>query len=435
MGVSQRLLTCVDRGQMWVEMLTGSNVRVVDFANGATDTYDSSTLFEAELLCAIPKNISLVFLFQRGEHVLYTRSYGTTEALNKRANELLNLQYAPPGRKGETQLAICWLDHMYRFSGMRYGTKDKFYLLWASQISIYEGGDREVHKTGDMPVVVCTDGHFGLVAVYPLVHSADNHFIGKRRIRWVPPVDYPMFTCDTPLPPQPVVAQSGIAKLSTADAKERRERMLIPDHENNNLAGQTPEGSSSSVDVVAEDAVEEFFACALSETRVVGGIEERVAADVRDAEIARAMQMERGEEEEEDGMVDVPLEPLRPLIDVSDFDTSSGGEIVGPNDSPPGTVRFVHDPLSSPARRGRIPIGVLSRESHRTKNIGRIRLRTSASPRQQQQQQHHQSRRAISTSPVTQTSSDAEMLPMTEARPAPERPPNVSTLPLDKLSN
>ncbi len=427
MGVSQRLITSVDRGQMWVEMLTGTNVRVVDVACAASDTYDLMTQFEAELLCSIPKNISLVFLFQRSEAVLHTRSYGSLDALNKRVNEIIGLQHSTAWRQNESQLTVCWMDHMYRVHGLRYGTRDKVYLVWASQISIYRRGESEVQKTGDMPLIVCTDGHFGITAVYPLVPSEDNRFINRRRIKWVPPADYPMFTCDVPLPPPAVVAQTGIVKLSEAEAKERRERAKIPDHE------PLPEVVGESVTDPGEDAANEFFACALAPPPgqaavVVSGrgdgihVEERVRAAVGHAEISQSLLKET----------------QRNRSASADLSSDDGGDILGPgDDSPPTTVRFTQEPLSSPCRRGRIPIGVLARDSHRTKNMGRIRLRASNDP-------NNGNRRVVmatipspiiaklSTSPVTQSSSDTELPPMIDP---PEKPASISLLPLNKLAN
>lgn len=460
MGVSQRLLTSVERGQMWVEMLTGTNVRVVDVACASSDTYDLMTQFEAELLCSIPKNISLVFLFQRSETVIHTRSFGSLDALNKRINEILGLAHATAWRQNESQLTVCWMDHMYRIHGLRYGTRDKVYLVWANQISIYRRGETEVQKTGDMPIIVCTDGHFGITAVYPLVPSEDNHFISRKRIKWVPPANYPMFTCDVPLPPPSVVAQTAIVKLSEAEAKERRERAKIPDHEPSPVPVGLPmrSGGSDEEEMMmtdpGEDAANEFFACAMAAAATSGAgaqgplpaivsgrgdgvrVEERVRAAVGQAEISQSL-----------------LKETRKARD-ADVSSDDGGDILGPgDDSPPTTVRFTQEPLSSPCRRGRIPIGVLARDSHRTKNMGRIQLRsgntssrrtaipTAAAADTPMTASPPPSFRVsaasigLSTSPVTQSSSDTELLPMVELRPPPEKPASISLLPLNKLGN
>lgn len=445
MGVSQRLLTCVERGQMWVEMLTGTNVLAVNVASAANDTYDLSTQFEAELLCSIPKNISLVFLFPRNETVLHTRSFGSLEALNKRINEIIGLPHSTAWRQNETQVTVCWMDHMYRINGLRYGTKDKIYLVWANEISIYHGnGDREVQKTGDMPIVVSTDGHFGITAVYPLVPSEDNRFISRKRIKWVNPANYPMFTCDVPLPPPMVVAQTAIVKMSEAEAKERRERTRIPDHEPSPVLTTSAVTTESETDP-GEDAANEFFACALSSARsgspghaVVSGrgdgvtVEERVHAAVGHAEISQSLLKERQQQGK-----------LRAnSLGGGDVSSDDGGDILGPgDDSPPTTVRFTQDPLSSPCRRGRIPIGVFARDSHRTKNMGRIRLRTSNDTPNSNNGHRHVAmipsrsvaeRAGISNSPVTQSSSDTELPPLVGSPP--EKPANVSILPLGTLN-
>lgn len=384
-GVSDRLQGVVKAGQTWVEMCVGTNVRQINaepsFSVDPENTYDTGTRFEIELLCAIPETISLIFLFPRNERIVHTRSFGSIEALNKSVNTLLALETTDPGRKNEAQLGICWLDCIYNVTGMRHGTKDRFYLLWANQISIYDSHDREIPKTGDMPVIVVTNGHFGILSVYPLVDSADARFINPKQIQWVPPVDYPMFTCDVPLPARLVLAQSNIVKMNTDEAKVRRERTILPEHEvvstpsqadcasldydeDSHLATGAAAAATSGMmtnrsvtplllgtattdeeqDEETDDAANEFFSSALS---LYPGehTEDRVTADVKHAQVVNALVSESSEE-----------------------------AVFGPNDMAPSVIRFTTEPLTSPSTRGRVPVKMLSRGQHRS-SIDRIRVR------------------------------------------------------------
>jgi hypothetical protein len=425
-GVSDRLTALIANDKIWIEMLSDpSHTRSVPMSrnHSALNCYNESMQFEPVLQPSIPTNFRLVFLFPdyvigrnvKGEEelgtrkVVFTQHYRDLDTLNRHVNQLIS-------RKMHTQVGICWMDHIFIVSEVTVGN---LYLHWAREVSIYSGNphEPEIHKTGDIPLLVSTDGYGVIKSVYPLIPGDGQKqrvlYMSPSRIKWV--FDTRVFVlhpCDQPRPKKPL-PENGITLLSADEERVRREREILPANEISMYTYDDGDDNNQDDDSylsVISDGVElsdkelEFF------SSVRGGSSGVVTIEDFDGD---------SDMFQKSLLAEAMYTKTTNAIPLATTTTDSDGDIVqdGSNSSPIN-LRFNRNPLDSISRRTRVPVGLIPRDEHRSGNpFGRVKLVqrnsrqspriTSTSTNSQQQQPSSDSELSASETPPTPVKSVA----------------------------
>ena len=377
-----RVKETIRTGTVWINMyadVTGGVCPVsVDNESVSTSKYPPNLSFEAQLSRTIPSSFNLRMLFPRyrvsdvatsGELVLETHDYGNVEALCAKINSILLTQEEDDTakyRQRPIDCAVCWRDTVFTFSGLPPRSKMRFYLYWAEQIAVTKENNRERTFTGSIPVVVVTDGHYGIRTIYPLetrdgTDSQPRH-IDPKKLRFgmcanMAPLT--IFNCDSPRAEAQNSPPPLIIKLDSEAARIRRVAAMV--------TPLTLDDSSSAVVVgqeiqEEEDRVAEFFAQIESMTPrrpsapgLEDHVREAVAADRHRAALAREQSQQ--------------------------FSRYAECEIMESDGEIPTSLRFTdtNKPLISVDRHTRVPIGMFKRSDHRSASYpGRIPLKNES---------------------------------------------------------
>lgn len=344
-GVSERLIKSIKDKTVWIDLYADNSEKKrlvpLNRETASLNSYDEDMHFVVHPVCSIPKMFNLSLLFPRflvgggidtpgTERILQTKDYSTLAALNMHLNEMLYIQASIP-------LAVCWYDTMYAVSGLKPG--NKVYLLWACQISVSTIGEEEIFKTGDIPLLVATDGHYESLAVYPLTTDPNwKQYINTRRLKWALPNgsdQFVVFPCDTPRPKKTFWMDDAattsssivIEKLTEEEARIMRDCVLVP---------RTESTSPTLAERDEDDRALEFFSRGADEDDAVPqSIERRVMAHVTS------------------------------LRQMEDLVREQKEVWVGEDETPPNTLRLTDIPLISVERGSRIPVGLIARKDHR----------------------------------------------------------------------
>jgi hypothetical protein len=319
--------------------------------------------FEIELLHAVPKGLFVVALIPGSPRsIVRSSDYATLEEFNARINNLMEKSTCGGGGDNDPSMALCYIDHIFILSPPAGKNGSRVYLQWARQISIYTENDPEIKRTDDLPLFISTDGNFKIWAIYPVIAGdgvGDVNFFNPAKITWIPgastrPVN--IFSCETRAPPSTSSVNASVVPLSDTEVANRRERLFLPANEllpsssgSRHGKGYRPEDFSVEQE---EDGVQEFFA-----------VEKRIAeADQLDRNVMADLYF-----------MQHSLQQLRQSGNYSARSTDD--ESLSNNGTPPSSVRFTQGiRIDSPARRTRVPVGLLPREEHRLGGTGKPRL-------------------------------------------------------------
>jgi hypothetical protein len=188
----------------------------------------------------------------------------------------------------------------------------------------------------------------------------DVNFFNPAKITWIPglstnPVN--IFSCEMRSPPSTSSVNARVTPLSDVEVTNRRERQFLPANELlSSTSGRTQAWKTDFSVEQEEDSVQEFFAV---ERRIAEAdqLDRNVLADVR--------------------YMQHLSERTRDLHQASVLTTGSttDDETLSNNGTPPSSVRFTSGiRIDSPARRTRVPVGLLPREEHRFGGTGKPRL-------------------------------------------------------------
>lgn len=320
--------------------------------------------FEIELLATAPTGITVVALIPGSPRkIAWTTSFRTLEAFNKHVNETLS---ASTLGEGNIMIGLCYIDHIFVIP--RPAGKFRLLLQWARQIAVYRAGQSEVKRTnGDVPLLISTDSHSGIRAIYPLIASGDTRYLPPERVSWVTGASgtsfVNIFSCETPAPParEPV-----IVPLTNTDLVNHRVREVLPLNEIpvSTSPYRLPTGAAYRPDDFSEeqmeDSVREFFSVG-DKIAEADAIEQNLVADVMHLYHHHASYSSRVQS------VSTPKG--------AGGGSTSEGEILMQGATPPSSVRFSDDVrLHSPNRRTIVPVGLLPREEHRLGGTGKPRV-------------------------------------------------------------
>jgi hypothetical protein len=179
-------------------------------------------------------HIIVLFPWQTDEKkkVLFSDQFRTLAAFNVELNARINRDPTV-----ENQMVVCWTDYIFKIRGVT----GSIYIVWASEMSIYVQGDNEIDKWGrHIPLLSNTDAHFGQKAFYAVMSGMSSYevlFISPDRVNISQQATTILYPCDT----RAVATNTPTAKpLDSHEARVRRERLVIPDHEREQYQTSTP---------------------------------------------------------------------------------------------------------------------------------------------------------------------------------------------------
>lgn len=353
------------------------------------NSHPDSARFEIELLHSIPNGLFVVALIPGSPRsIVRSSDYSTLEEFNGRINELMEKSTCGGSGDNDPSMALLYIDHIFILSPPAGKNGSRVYLQWARQISIYRENDPEIKRTDDLPLFISTDGSFKIWAIYPVIAgdgTGDVNFFNPAKITWIPglstrPVN--IFSCETRSPPSTSSVNASITPLSDVEVSNRRERQFLPANELLSLTaaasssssldkGRRPWQSDFSVEQ-EEDGVQEFFAV---EQRITEAdqLDRNVLADVRYMQHLA----ERNRDQPSFASAGTTAPGGSGRFASSSFAGSgtTDDETLSNNGTPPSSVRFTNGiRIDSPARRTRVPVGLLPREEHRLGGTGKPRL-------------------------------------------------------------
>jgi hypothetical protein len=241
--VSQRLITEVADGSIWVNLVRQSHENIdVDFSasNVAVNAYAINALYKPDVTTErLPQGYRMIILFP--EHrdqrlkVLDTElrgRYSDIEVINEAIAERMHrvVQDKP------VQIAICWRDYVYRVSGV----KGNLYLFWCQSLQVIKRdalrNERRIDKITGFPLLVNTDGHLRILAYYPLVMGQMR---GDKFYFLCPAAVKPSYNIAKPLYPHDKVRLKGsspsssghLQQLQTFQIENDQRREIVGDHE------------------------------------------------------------------------------------------------------------------------------------------------------------------------------------------------------------
>lgn len=351
--------------QIWTEMYNRDplRTRLVKMTSQEAQivSHPDNLTFEIELLPAAPGGIVVVALLPGAPRkIVHSNAYRTLDAFNKHMNETLRQSTVGDG---EPLAGFCYIDHV--FIVPRQPGKTNLLLQWARQISVYRAGDMQIRRTDDVPLLIATNGHSAIRAIYPLIAANGTHdtrYLAPDKIKWVTGASgasfVNIFSCETPLPPaRPPV----IVPLCATQVVNHRVRQVLPSdeippaHAGAGSSGggerQGPYRPDDFSEEQMEDSVREFFSVG-DKIAEADAIDQALVADIQHMYLS---------------VSSIPLSARTP--------PTTDGEILASGATPPSSVRFTSDVrMHSPHRRTLVPVGLVPPEEHRLGGTGKPRV-------------------------------------------------------------
>lgn len=317
--------------------------------------------FEIELLPSVPKGIVVVALIPgTPRKVAWSSSFGTLEAFNRHVNETIS---GSTLGEGNVMIGLCYIDHIFVIP--RPAGKFRLLLQWARQIAVYRANQPEIKRTnGDVPLLISTDSHSGIRAIYPLIASPETRYLPPERVVWVTGASgssfVNIFSCETPPPPARVAV---VVPMTNTDVINHRVRQVLPQNEipvssspYHRGVGGGPYRPEDFSEEQMEDSVREFFSVG-DKIAEADAIDQSLVADVMHLYHHRS-QIDTGA-----------------AAAATSKNSTSDGEILMQGMTPPSSVRFTDSVrMHSPNRRTIVPVGLLPREEHRLGGTGKPRV-------------------------------------------------------------
>jgi hypothetical protein len=183
-GVSRRLRETLVNKTWKVTLLTDDQKRVIDFspvnvrvASMARDGGDSYIITPED---PIPKKIAVIPILFINDDPIFSNDYRASISLHKAVNKRISREPTEP-----VQMALMWGDHVYTITG----ATGMMYLLWAKDVVCKDVNESEVSHIKEQPLLVLTDGHWNVKAVY-ILQNAKGYLDSERillpvsQIKW-----------------------------------------------------------------------------------------------------------------------------------------------------------------------------------------------------------------------------------------------------------